>query len=51
MESGLAVDMVVSGTTEKAHISIIIMNEDLTTAAKKRKRCAAQVQKKQKKVT
>ena len=41
MESGLAVDMVVSGTTEKAYISIIIMNEDLTTAAKKRKRCAA----------
>ena len=37
MESDLAVDMLVSGTTEKACISTIIMDEDSTTIAKMRK--------------
>ena len=37
MESDLAVDMLVSGTTEKACISTIIMDEDSTTMAKIKK--------------
>ena len=31
MESGLVVDMLISGTTENAQISAIIVDEDLTT--------------------
>ena len=31
MESGLVVDMLISGTTENAQISTIIVDEDLTT--------------------
>ena len=37
MESDLAVDMLVSGTTEKACISTVIMDEDSTTMAKIKK--------------
>ena len=37
MESDFAVDMLVSGTTEIARLSAIIMDEDSTTMAKIKK--------------
>ena len=37
MESELAVDMLISGTIEKACISTIIVDEDSTTIAKIKK--------------
>ena len=39
MESGWAVDMLISGTTEKARISTIIMDVDSATVAKIKKLC------------
>ena len=45
MESDLAVDMLVSGTPEKARISKIIMYENLTTMAKIKKSMSHEVTK------
>ena len=42
MESELALDMLVSGTTEKARISTIIMDEDSTKMAKIKKTVTCQ---------
>ena len=45
MGSGLAVDMLVSGTTEKARISTIIMDKDSTAMAKIKKSVSHEVTK------